>query len=326
MKVNANFNNSVKIEGYVYSTGSNFNQLSERVTGEASKSPGTKYIAGDLEIATDEQGLNVVTIHYSYVTERYKSGSPNRTYNALKEIIDNPDKTWLASGKENALKVSCTGVSIGVNDFIAADGSKVAAVRNENGFCNIVSALNEVEEDRSTFSVDMLITKVTRKEADPEKGIKDEYVSVSGCVFSYGPKIVPISLVIRDTGGMKYFENLDVSSSNPVFTKIWGKVTNNIQKVERREESAFGEAAIYTFEKKTKEYLITGTSRIPYDFGDSEILTAEDVVKLSQERQVLLAEVEERFKERQAIKANGTNDFSSGKDGKLEIPTEDFIF
>ena len=69
MKANAKFINTEKIEGYVYSTGSNFNQLSERVTGENSKHPGTKYIAGDLDIAVDDTGLNVVTVHYTYVTE-----------------------------------------------------------------------------------------------------------------------------------------------------------------------------------------------------------------------------------------------------------------
>jgi len=56
MKANAKFINTEKIEGYVYSTGNNFNQLSERVSGENSKNPGTKYIAGDLDIAVDEAG------------------------------------------------------------------------------------------------------------------------------------------------------------------------------------------------------------------------------------------------------------------------------
>ena len=56
MKKNARFINTERIEGYVYSIGSNFNQLSERVSGENSKNPGTKYIAGDLDVA-------VVSVH-----------------------------------------------------------------------------------------------------------------------------------------------------------------------------------------------------------------------------------------------------------------------
>ena len=59
MKKDVKFINTEKIEGYVYSTGSSFNELQERVTGENSKNPGTKYIAGDLDIAVDEAGLHV---------------------------------------------------------------------------------------------------------------------------------------------------------------------------------------------------------------------------------------------------------------------------
>ena len=174
MKPNAKFINTEKIEGYVYSTGKDFNQLGERVTGENSKNPGTKYIAGDLDIVVDETGINVVTVHYSYVTEFYGSCKPNSTYKVLKEIIDNPERTWIKGGKENAFKVQCTGVSLGVNDFIGSDGSKVAALRNENGFCSIINEFDE-QSQRNFFKMDMLVTKVTRVEADPEKNIEKDY-------------------------------------------------------------------------------------------------------------------------------------------------------
>ena len=99
MKKDAKFINTEKIEGYVYSIGSSFNQLQERVSGENSKNPGIKYIAGDLDIAVDEAGLNVVTVHYRYVAPTTTKGSANSTYNALKKIIDNPDKMWINNGK-----------------------------------------------------------------------------------------------------------------------------------------------------------------------------------------------------------------------------------
>lgn len=324
MKKNMKFNNTEKIEGYVFSTGSNFNQLSERTAGDKSKHPGQKYIAGDLEIATDEAGLNIITIHYSYVTPTYSSGSVNKTYNTLKQIIDNPQATWLEGGKENAMKVQCTGVSIGVNDFIGADGSKVAALRNENGFCAIVSTLSENEADRSTFSADMLITKVNHIDANPEKNIKQDYTTVSGCIFGFGPKIVPATFIVKNANGMSYFENLDASPASPVFTKVWGRINCISEKIEKTEESAFGEAAVRTYERKTREYLITGTAKIPYDFGDEEVLTVEDIKKMNQDRQILLAEIEERFKERQIAKASGGDSFQAAM-GQT-IPDGTFIF
>ena len=322
MKANARFINTEKIEGYVYSTGSNFNQLTERVTGENSKNPGTKYISGDLDVAVDESGLNVITIHYSYVTETYKNGKPNNTYTTLKRIIDNPDKTWMNGGKDNAFKVQCTGTSIEVNDFIAGDGSKVAALRNGNGFCSIVNELG-AEAERNTFTTDMLITKVTHVDANPERNIEKDYTTVSGCIFGYGPTVIPVSFVVRNEMGMNYFEGLEVTSSKPVFTKVWGKINCLTIKTARSEESAFGEAAVQTYERKSREYVITGTAKVPYDFGDEEVLTPADVSKMVQDRQVMLAEVEKRFNERQSAKASGTNfDTAATK----AVPDGGFVF
>lgn len=328
MKANARFINTEKIEGYVYSTGSNFNQLSERVTGENSKNPGTKYIAGDLDITTDENGLNVITIHYSYVTPTYaKSGQTNNTYIALKKIIDNPDKTWINGGRDNAFKVQCTGTSIGVNDFIAADGSKVAALRNENGFCSIVAELGP-EDERNTFSTDMLITKVTHVDANPEKNIAEDFTTVSGAIFGYGPTLLPVSFVVRNTLGMNYFEGLEASPSNPVFTKVWGRINCMTIKTERKEESAFGEAAVQTYERKSREYVITGTAKVPYDFGDEEVLTVADVNKMTQDRQVMLAEVEKRHNERQLNKVAGGVSFNAAAATKATqtVPEGGFVF
>lgn len=321
MKPNARFINTEKIEGYVYSTGSNFNQLSERVTGENSKNPGTKYIAGDLDIAVDEAGLNVVTIHYTYVTENNKKG-PNSTYTNLKKIIDNPDKTWVNGGKDNAFKVQCTGAALGVNDFIAADGSKVAAIRNENGFVNIVNELGP-DAERNTFTTDMYINKVTHIDADPEKNIKEDYTVVSGAIFGYGPVLVPISFACRNEMGMKYFESLDASPSNPTFTKVWGRINCMTIKTERTEESAFGEAAVQTYERKSREYVITGASKVPYDFGEEDVLTANDVKKMLQDRQIMLAEIEKRYDERQANKSAFG---ASSATKQAAVPEGDFVF
>ena len=330
MKKDAKFINTEKIEGYVYSIGSGFNELQERVTGENSKNPGTKYIAGDLDIAVDESGLNVVTVHYRYVVPTTSKNSASGTYTALKKIIDNPDKMWIKGGKENAFMVQCTGVSIAVNDFIANDGTKVAALRNENGFCSIVNELGP-EAERNTFSTDMLITKVTHIDANPEKNIKEDYATVSGAIFGYGssiPTLIPATFTIRNADGMKYFEDLDASSSNPIFTKVWGKINCMTIRVERTEESAFGEAAVQTYERKSREYLIAGTAKVPYDFGDEEVLTIEDVKRMSQDRQVLLAEVEKRFNDKQNNNKVNFNTTTSTNNpvSNMKIPTGEFTF
>lgn len=324
MKNKANFINREKIEGYVYSTGSGFNQLSTRTAGEKAKNPGAEYIAGDLDIAVDENGLNVITVHYSYVTPQTKKGTPNGTYATLKKIIDSPDRTWLTGGKDNAIKVQCTGVAIAVNDFIASDGSKVAALRNENGFCNIVNDLGP-EADRNTFMTDMLIAKVTHVDANEERGIKDDFTRVSGCIFGYGaeiPTLIPATFVVRNPGGMNYFEDLEVTQKDPVFTKVWGRINCMTIRTERVEESAWGEAMVTPSEKKSREYVITGTAKIPYEFGNKDVLTAEDVNKMNQNRQIKLAEIESRFKENQ----KNTATTSSFPTESVPVASGDFNF
>lgn len=324
MKLNAEFKNEEKISGYVYSTGSNFNQLSERVSGENSKNPGTKYIAGDLDVAVDEAGLNVVTVHFRYVGENTSKGKVNLTYIALKKIIDNPDKTWIIGGKDNAIKVSINKVTLAANDFIGSDGTSVVAIRNEGGFVSIVDELDP-EVERNTFMADILVTKVTRIEADPERNIEEDYDTVSGAIFGNGatPVLIPVSFVVRNAGGIKHFESLDASGGNPVFTKVWGRVNCMTKKVEKVEESAFGEASVQTYERKQREYLITGTSKVPYDFGDPDVLTIEDVNKMTQDRQIMLAEVKKRYEDRKTAKASGGgNTFNP----VAQIPTGGFTF
>ena len=140
--------------------------------------------------------------------------------------------------------------------------------------------------------------------------------------------IVPVSFVVRNDAGMNYFENLDATPSNPIFTKVWGRINCMTIKTEKTEESAFGEAAVQTYERKSREYVITGTAKVPYDFGDEKVLTAADVNKMTQDRQVMLAEIEKRYNERQVNKAAGGASFNAAAATKFAqtVPEGGFVF
>ena len=70
--------NQTHIEGLLYE-----HKLEKRVTGENSKNPGTTYINGTLDIATDDAITNIVSIHFTYVTPTTKTGNANATFNTL---------------------------------------------------------------------------------------------------------------------------------------------------------------------------------------------------------------------------------------------------
>ena len=287
--------NKVLLSGYLYEQ----SLAVKTVKDQSSANFGKEFINGTISVAVDEEGLNVIPVHYTYVTPTTKTGATNKTYNVLKSIIDG-DQTWIKVGKDAALKVQCD-TALALNDFYAQDGSLVSQPIQEGGFISIINAFGA---ERNKFEIDLLVTTVSHVEADEENNIPADFCKVRGAGFNFRNDILPMNFVIKNPQGMDYFEGLDASGSNPVFLKVWGKISHTSTTIERKEESAFGEASVSTYERKVKEWIITGASPAPYDFGDENICTTEDIQKAMQNREVLLADTKRRSDEYKANKAN----------------------
>lgn len=296
--------NRERVSGRVYD-----HNLTAKITGETSKNPGTPYISGTLDIATDDACLNIVTVNYTYVTENTKNNTKNPTYTALNKIISE-GKTILNDGMEAATMVKCD-TALGLNDFTTdravtdtnPDGW-VHSKRNDGGFVTIVSKL-DAEDDRNKFEFDMLINGTRLVEANPEKHIDRDYLIVKGAVFNFRNSILPVELVVKNAGGMGYFESLEASSSNLVFTKVWGKIESQTIVDKREEETAFGEPAVKEYTRTVKEWVITGCAKEPYEIGDETTgITAEEIKSAMAERETYLADVKKRADEYQASKNN----------------------
>lgn len=297
--------NTITVTGYVYSfgDGNGRNDLKLAVTGEKSKNPGTEYISGTVNIAVDELGLNVIPVSFTYVTGTYaKSGKSNPNFSALKKLIDE-NKTWVSVGKENAAKVKIDG-AVGLNEFYVKENDEdrlVSTKINSGSFINFVNEL-PAENERATFKCDMLISRVTHVDADEERNIKEDYSTVRGAIFDFRNGILPLDFIVRNPQGMSYFESLD-TDEGPVYTKVWGRINCSTTTTESKEESAFGEAAVRVFEKKVREWVITGTAKEAYEFGDEEVMTGEEVAKAMQDREINLAEMKKRAEEFKSAQA-----------------------
>ena len=290
--------NTFVVCGRIHSFGENGkNMLEKKVSGEKSKNPGTEFISGVINVATDEAGLNVVPVKFTYVTGIYgSSGKVNNNFATLANIIEN-GKTWVDAGKDGATKVKIEG-SIDLNEFyINENGTDrlVSSKVNNGSFVNIVAELPEDEGERATFKTDMLITRVNHIEGDEEKGTED-YVVLGGAIFDFRNAIKPVEFFVKNPQGMSYFESLGVEDE-PVYTKVWGKINCSTSKSTVTEESAFGEASVRTYEKKVREWIVTGCSREGYAFGEEEVLTGADIQKAMQDREIYLAEMKKRSEE-----------------------------
>lgn len=302
-----NFINQTHIEGLLYD-----HSLELKVSGQQSKNPGTQYIAGIVEVATDNDCLNIVPVHFSYVTATTKSGKPNATYNTLRNIIDGGYKTIMGEGKENATPIRIDS-AIGLNEFYSnRDGEEtlVSVKRNEGGFVHIVTdGLAEDEKTRNTFKVDMVITNCRRVEADPEKELPEKVI-IKGAIFDFRKSLLPVEFTVLQENAMNYFEDLGVSNKEPVFTTVWGKQIS--QTIVRRyeEESAFGDNLVREVKSTRKDFVITGASKEPYTWDDEETITAEDLAKAMQDRELHLATLKknaEEYRARQSAPAATPN-------------------
>lgn len=289
--------NTEHIEGRIYE----FDLEVKQVKNKDSKNFGMDFIAGTLDVAVDEDGLNVVQVHYTYVSPTTAKGNANRTFNTLKKIIDT-GKCWVADGKDEATMVSID-TSLALNDFYTDDGL-VTVMRNEGGFIDIVTKITEDGIDRHKFTTDMVITNITTVEANEERQMP-EYTSVRGAIFNFRNNLLPVEYRVLNPDGRKYFESLDVTGANPIYTKVWGTIDNITTMIEKKEESAWGGTVVTQVPRKQKAWVITGASGKAYPFPDEKTLTMEEITKAQQERETMLAEEKQRREAYKAQQASG---------------------
>lgn len=290
--------NKSHIEGILYE-----HDLELKTSGPNSKNPGTQFIAGTVSIATDDAGLNIVPVHFTYVTATTAKGGTNATFTTLKNIIDGVIGTQMKDGKDKAGKIRIDS-AIGLNEFYTdRNGTEelVSAKRNEGGFVHTCDALNEDEKTRNTFECDMLITNCRRVEANPEKNIPEKVI-VKGAIFDFRKSLLPVEFTALNVNAMNYFEDLGATQANPVFTKVWGRQISETVVKKTIEESAFGDAAVKETRSSRRDFVITGAAKEPYVWDDESTMTAAELTEAIANREVYLAGVKQRADEYKASK------------------------
>ena len=291
--------NQTHIEGVLYE-----HNLEAKISGETSKNPGTPFIAGTISIATDDAMTNIVPIHFSYVTATFGSGKPNDTYTTLSNIVNGTFGTYMKDGADKAVKLRVDS-ALGLNEFYTDRNGKeelVSAKRNEGGFVHKVDALDEDEKVRNTFKADMVITCVTHMDGDDEKGLPEKCV-VKGAIFDFRKSLMPVEFSATNPNAMRYFEGLEASQKNPVFTCVWGRQVSETVVKQIRTESAFGEDEVREVKNTRRDFVITGASKEPYLWDDEGSITAVELNEAIQKREVDLAAMKKRQDEYRASKA-----------------------
>lgn len=306
------------LEGRLY----DFDLSKKTVKNQASNYYGQEFWSGTIQIATDEAGLNVIPVHYTFILPTFGNGKTDSRFSAF-EKITSEEKTWLKVGKENAEMIRLTP-SGDLNDFyIVNDDRAVSAQRNEGGFITFIKELAPEGTSRNKFTYDMIINKVTVVE--PKEDTDDVlHARIHGVIFNFRGAILPWDLIAYNPKAIEYFEGLGVSSAEPIYTQVWGSIKNTTIKVEKEVENAWGEPMIEYSERTRREWVIEGSKPQLYD------LTDEDKVELQKkvaDRNVHLEEVKSAAiayanSQKNAIQSTPTPNTMAGP--LSNIPTGDF--
>lgn len=297
--------NEVYVIGRLYS----FDLKEATVQKTTSSVYGQTYINGTINIATDDEGLNIVPITYTFVTPTTKKGNANPTYNVLKKLISDENvKIMSKDGKDAAAIIEVKNSALAIDDRYSTQDETYKTYTNNNGgylsFKNVSDLPADVDE-RSYFNADMVITNFKRVPENPEKEIKEHGI-VHGAIFSYNETLLPIDFKVTSEEGMNYFEGLGITSSNIVFTKVHGTIINNRIVTEKSETSAFGKPIVTTTTKYVRDWVITSAIEPHYDFGAEGVLTAAELQTKMQDREVYLAKVKKDAEDYAASKnSNG---------------------
>jgi hypothetical protein len=275
--------------------------LTIKESGENSKNPGTKFISGTISIATDNAMTNIVPVHFTYVTATFGSGKPNDTFTTLSNIVNGTFGSYMKDGADKAVKLRVDS-ALGLNEFFTDRNGKeelVSAKRNEGGFVHKVDTLDEDEKVRNTFKADMVITTVTHIDADEEKNLPEKCI-VKGAIFDFRKSLLPIEFSATNPNAMRYFESLEATQKNPVFTCVWGRQVSETVVRQIVTESAFGEDEVREVKNTRRDFVITGAAKEPYLWDDESSITAAEMNEAIQRREVDLAAMKKRQDEYKA--------------------------
>ena len=294
----AKMNNKCHVEGKLYQ-----HSLELKESGPKSKNPGTVFISGSVDIATDNAMTNIVTVHYTYVTEKTGAGKSNATFNVLKDIVDKKLCSVMEHGADVAANIAIDS-AIGLNEFFSDRNGKeelVSAKRPEGGFAVVKSSLEEDETKRNTFDVDMVITGTRMIEADEEKNLPEKMI-IKGAIFDFRNSLLPIEFSVLNPNAMSYFESLGISQREPVFTRLQGRLISEVIKTRKVEQGAWGDPIVKEYSSTRKDYVITWAASEPYVWDDESSITAADLTKAMSDRETYLATLKARQDEYKASK------------------------
>ena len=214
-----------------------------------------------------------------------------------------------------ATKIRVDG-NLDVNDFYTREGELASPKRIRGGFVHVLNG--PISSNPATFDIECILSQAINKEV--ENG--DDYLTLKGYTFDFRNSVLPFDVNVRIPAAITYFENQEISNSNPLVTNIKGNIVSTIVNKEVEVESAFGEPVIEVSTRTVRTWDVTWAAKEPMEWDDESSITKAELKKALQEREDMLAAEKKRQDE---WKASQGSSFSAAKASTPE-DDEDFPF
>lgn len=311
--------NKVSVKGYVFS----HNLEIRTYKNQERDNFGQRYINGVINVAIDEDAVQSVPVYVNFLNEKFKSGDVNESFTILENLI-NENNTVAAVGKDNALRVDIQG-SIGDNTFYSTKNSVM--VESQQLQASYIHIQNGSFKGCASWQTDMLIHTYT--EIDPEND--EPYGEIRGFAFNYRNEFVPVKYKVRKaSGGMDYFAGKDISTKNPLLTRVFGDYVVTTVTSNKTIETAFGAPSIEPTTYSRESWDVSGAAVQEYDFGDESVMTLDDVNRLMEIRNEYVAGrkayAESRAAQATPTKAANNPGFAANATVEADIAAGSYVF
>ena len=171
----------------------------------------------------------------------------------------------------------------------------------------------------------MLITGVKHIDADEERGYPEKAI-VKGAIFNFRNELLPVEFSTVHPGAISYFEGLDATPGNPVFTRVKGSQISEtiIKRIE--EESAFGAASVREVKNTRKDFVITWAQTTPYEWDSEGSILVSELKDAIAARETYLATLKKRNDEYKANRGNALSGATASKPATTAPATGSFQF
>lgn len=257
--------NKVEIEGILSEINLDYKSYQDKTTGKT-----VEAIGGDVKVRV-RQVINkgeeptVLDIPvFMFSPKLKKDGTPNSSYESIKDIKENFTSINMAGGENGADGIRFTGkyCSLEMNEFYNQKGQLVSYPRIKASFASKVE--RDRVKEKATFEVELMVSDMTNEVVNDEDTGR---LVIVGSVPQYGGKVDVIKFIASNQGVISGIQQM-WSEADTV--KASGKLNFTSRTEIYIPEVALGEAEEQTRTVSVSELVITGGSE-PYSDGAYEI-------------------------------------------------------